>query len=282
MRLKGKRTIVTGAGTNGIGRAIAVAFAREGANVGVHYFRKRDVAEEVAAEIEALGRKAPLLQADIGDAAGARAMVRAGIEALGGIDVLVANAGMTARQPFVDITDEEFDRIQAVNLHGCFACCQEAVRVMLAGGVAGRIIVVSSINQDNVVPCQSHYCASKGGVRQLARAMALELAPHGINVNTIAPAAVLTDMVRDAYESDPSWGARVVQRYPKGRIGEPRDFEGVAVFLASEESAYITGVTVPVDGGFGLTHSQLGAQPNAAAASPAPARSGGGPSTKQR
>lgn len=262
MKLAGKRAIVTGAGTNGIGRAVAIALAREGADVAVHYYRKPDVAQDVADAIRSVGRRAILVQADLGDPIAARKMIDEAVAALGGIDIMVANAGMAARTGFLDIDDGEFDRIVQVNLHGCFATCQQAARAMVAAKTRGRIIVVSSINQDNVVMNQAHYCASKGGVRQLARAMALELSPHGINVNLIAPAAVLTDMVRDVYDADPDWEKRVVQRYPLGRIGMPEDFAGAVVFLASDDSAFITGATIPIDGGFSLTHSQLGSGPN--------------------
>ncbi len=253
MKLKGKKAFVTGAGSDGIGRAIVRAFAEAGADVVSHYRRKKLTDAQID-ELQALGVKVHQIQGDISTPEVARRLVRDANALLGGLDILVANAGMTERIPFLEITDDAFDHILGVNLHGTFSCCQEAARIMVDAGVPGRIIVVSSVNQDNIVPFQSHYCASKGGVKQLAKAMALELAPHAINVNLIAPAATLTDMVREKHESDPEWSRNVTRKYPLGRIALPEDFKGPAVFLASGDSDFITGTTVLVDGGFSLSH----------------------------
>jgi NAD(P)-dependent dehydrogenase (short-subunit alcohol dehydrogenase family) len=252
MKLEGRRALVTGAGSNGIGRAMASALCAEGARVVAHYYR-----EPLAlSDLDAMRRGGPeilQLQADLSDPSAARRLVREAAAALDGLDVLVACAAFTERIPFLSITDDAFDRLMQVNLHGTFATAQEVARVMVEQEQGGRIVVVSSVNQDNVVPLQSHYCASKGGLRQLARAMALELAPHGINVNLVAPAATLTDMVRDKHASDPEWSEQVRRKYPLGRIGLPEDFRGAAVFLASEDSAFITGATIVIDGGFSLS-----------------------------
>jgi NAD(P)-dependent dehydrogenase (short-subunit alcohol dehydrogenase family) len=251
-RLEGRRALVTGAGSDGIGRAIASAFAREGAHVAAH-FHGTPLDDAERERMRGDGPEITQLPADIADPAQARSMVRDAASRLGGLDILVANAGITERTPFLEITDEAFDRLIAVNLHGTFACCQEAARIMVGQQRGGRVIVVSSVNHDNVVPLQSHYCASKGAIRQLSRAMALELAPHGIAVNLIAPAATMTDMVRETHRRDPDWSARVTAKYPMGRIGHPDDFRGPAVFLASDECSFMTGATLVVDGGFTLS-----------------------------
>jgi NAD(P)-dependent dehydrogenase (short-subunit alcohol dehydrogenase family) len=253
MKLAGRRSLVTGAGSRGIGRAIVAAFCEEGARVAAHHYGTPISAEDCAA-MEAGGSAIVQFKADLSDPMAARALVAGAAQTLGGLDIFVACAGITKRVPFLSLTDEEFLRVMAVNLHGTFAAAQQAARIMVAQERGGRIIVVSSVNQDNVVPLQSHYCASKGALRQLARAMALELAPNRITVNLIAPAATLTDMVRDKHESDPQWSERVRSKYPLGRIGRPDDFRGAAVFLAGSESDFVTGATLVVDGGFSLSH----------------------------
>lgn len=253
MKLAGKRALVTGAGSKGIGRAIASALCGEGARVVAHYYQQPldDVEREA---MRGDGPQILQVQADVSIPGEARRLVRDSAAMLGGLDIFVACVGITERVPFLSITDEAFDRLMNVNLRGTFASAQEAASIMVRQGRGGRIVVVSSVNQDNVVPMQSHYCASKGALRQLARAMALELAPEGINVNLIAPAATLTDMVQEKHESDPLWADQVRKKYPLGRIALPDDFRGAAVFLAGTESAFITGATLLVDGGFSLSH----------------------------
>lgn len=253
MRLESRKAIVTGAGSRGIGLAIAEAYAREGADVAVHWFGTRlDEADAMA--IRAHGGRLLEIEADLSDPEAARRMVREAARQLGGLDILVANAGVTERVPFLEVSDDAFEHILTVNLRGTFACCQEAAKIMVGASTPGRIIAVSSVNENRVVAGQSHYCASKGGVRQLVRSMALELAPHDINVNCIAPAATLTDMVRDKHEGDPDWARRVAAKYPKGRVAMPEEIAGAAVFLATDESTFVTGTSLLVDGGFSLSH----------------------------
>jgi NAD(P)-dependent dehydrogenase (short-subunit alcohol dehydrogenase family) len=233
-----------------MGRAIAEALAAEGADVALHYYGDGARAEELAGRLRAAGGRAAALAADLGDPAAARALVRRAIEALGALDILVNNAAAFSRVPFLELTDAEWERVHAVNLRGYFAAGQEAARHMAARG-GGRIIMVSSVNQVTVNRGLAHYAASKGGVMQLARAMALELAPLGVTVNLIAPGTIETDLNR-AFLADPANRAAKTGLVPMGRLGRPEDVAGAAVFLASDAAAYVTGATITVDGGLTL------------------------------
>jgi NAD(P)-dependent dehydrogenase (short-subunit alcohol dehydrogenase family) len=249
-RLAGKRALVTGAATDGIGRAIALGFAREGAEIALHHRAETGLAAAVVAEIITMGGRAAAFAADFSDVAGTRAMVRSAAAWLGGLDILLSAAGTITRTPFLELTHAEVQHVVAVNLLGTFACAQEAARLMAAAGRGGRLIAISSINQQKGMPMQSHYAATKGGVMQLFRSMALELGPLGITCNLIAPGAVVTDLNRQIM-ADAAHRARVAGMIPLGRVGLPQDMVGAAVFLASEESAWMTGTTLHVDGGRG-------------------------------
>ena len=251
MWLEGRRALVTGAGTRGIGRAIAEALGAEGADVAVHYYGDGAVARELVDRLRASGRRAVDLEADLGDPTAARALVRRAIDALGSLDVVVCCAATLSRMPFLDLTDAEWDRVHAVNLRGYFAVGQEAARHMVERGGGGRIIMVSSVNQVTVNRGIAHYVATKGGVMQLAKAMALELAPTGVTVNLIAPGTIETDLNR-AFLADPENRRAKLGLIPMERIGRPEDVAGAAVFLASDAAAYVTGATIVVDGGLTL------------------------------
>jgi len=251
MRLEGRRALVTGAGTRGMGRAIAEALGVEGADVAVHYYGDGTAARELVDRLRASGRRAVDLGADLGDPMAARALVRRAIDALGGLDVVVCCAATLSRVPFLDLTDAEWDRVHAVNLHGYFAVGQEAARHMVERGGGGRIVMVSSVNQVTVNRGIAHYAATKGGVMQLAKAMALELAPQGITVNLIAPGTIETDLNR-AFLADPENRRAKLGLIPMERIGRPEDVAGAAVFLASAAAGYVTGATIVVDGGLTL------------------------------
>ncbi len=251
MKLEGRRALVTGAGSRGMGQAIAEALGAEGADVAVHYYGDGAVARELVDRLRASGRRAVDLGADLGDPTVARALVRRAIDALGGLDVVVCCAAVLSRVPFLDLTDTEWDRVHAVNLHGYFAVGQEAARHMVERGGGGRIVMVSSVNQVTVNRGIAHYVATKGGVMQLAKAMALELAPSGITVNLIAPGTVETDLNR-AFLADPENRRAKLGLIPMARIGRPEDVAGAAVFLASDAAAYVTGATIVVDGGLTL------------------------------
>lgn len=251
MQLEGKRVLVTGAGSRGIGRAIAEALAGAGADVAVHYHGDGTLASELVDRLRASGRRAFALAGDLADPAAGRTLVRRAIDDLGALDVLVSCAAVLSRVPFLDLTDAEWDRIHAVNLRGYFITGQEAARHMVARGAGGRIIMVSSVNQVTVNRGIAHYAATKGGVMQLAKAMALELAPTGITVNLIAPGTIETDLNRDFLAEAGNRRAKL-GLIPMDRIGRPEDVAGAAVFLASEAAAYVTGATIVVDGGLTL------------------------------
>ena len=251
MRLDGKKALITGAGSYGIGRAIALAFAREGADIAIHYHSRPEVAANVVAAIEALGRCSFALQADLSQGEVCRQLVRDASERLGGLDVIVTAAAAIYRKPILEITDAEWDHMMALNLRGTFACATEAARLMRANGTKGRIIVIGSVVQQLALAGQVAYGTTKGGVAQLARGMAYELAPDGITVNVIAPGATLTDFNRD-HLADPQVRQQRIEAIPMGRLGEPEDMAEAAVYLASPGAAYTTGITIFVDGGLML------------------------------
>jgi NAD(P)-dependent dehydrogenase (short-subunit alcohol dehydrogenase family) len=250
MSFTGKRALVTGAGSDGIGRAIARALAREGADIALHHLNQTAEAEALVAEFHAQGRRTLAIEADFADIAAARATARKAIETLGGIDILVCTAAMLLRKPALETTDAEWSRLHTINLHASFALAQEAARDMTARG-HGRIILVSSVNQFTPNPGLIAYAASKAGMMQMARTLALELAPTGVTVNLIAPGTIETDLNRVAL-ADPDWRTQKLALIPMSRIGRPEDIAAAALFLASDGAAYITGSTITVDGGLEL------------------------------
>ena len=247
MRLQGKAALVTGS-SSGIGEAIALRFAREGADVAVHYHHGGDTARAVVAEIEKLGRKSVALGANVGEADEAERLVRDAHAALGRLDILVNNAGVEVREPFVDVSEEHFDLVLGVNLKGAFFAAQAAAKLMIDAGAGGRIINVSSIHEDVAFLQFSTYTASKGGMRMFTRTVCQELAPHGITVNDIAPGAIATPINKRTL-GDGELLHELQGVIPLGRLGEPDEVASVAVFLASDEAAYVTGSTYYVDGG---------------------------------
>jgi glucose 1-dehydrogenase len=247
MRLPGKTALVTG-GSSGIGRAIAMAFAREGADVIVHYHRGKAAADEITRDIQALGRRSGALQADVGRVPEAQALVEEATRILGRLDILVCSAGLEIQASFLDVTEAQYDQVLDVNLKGTYFAAQAAARQMVKQGGGGRLINISSIHEDVAFLNYSPYAVSKGGVRMLARTLCQELAGHGITINNIAPGAVATPINTKTLEHR-ALVEELTGMIPLGRLGTPDEVAGVAVFLASGEAAYVTGSTYYVDGG---------------------------------
>jgi NAD(P)-dependent dehydrogenase (short-subunit alcohol dehydrogenase family) len=245
-RLKNRVAIVTGA-SRGIGRAIAIGLAREGASVVVNYVSKPAAAEEVVNEIRAAGGHAVAVQADIKDLTQHERLIAAAREHFGRIDILVNNAAMTRSQPFFDATVEAWDETMGVNLKGIYFLSQAIARVMTAQK-SGKIINISSVHDVRAMMNNSIYNITKAGLVMLTKSLALELAQHGIQVNCVSPGAILTDETRDRL-ADPAYRDRVLAKIPSRRVGEPEEVVGAVVLLASPESDYITGTTLYVDGG---------------------------------
>ena len=252
MRLENKVAVVTGS-SSGIGAAIALAFAEEGAAVVVNYSRHEGAAQEVLEKIEAAGGKGLVVGADVSDPKEVEAMIQQSTDAFGRLDVMVNNAGMERKMPFLETPFEVWQEIIAVNLTGAWLGCQAAAKRMVAQGDAGRIINVSSVHEDLAMPTNSPYCATKGGLRMLMRTLAVELAPHNITVNNIAPGTIDTPMDAPLKEH-PDEMKQLLSEIPLGRMGKPEEVANLALFLASDDSSYVTGSTLFVDGGM-IRHS---------------------------
>lgn len=271
--LKGKVALVTGAGgRNGIGRAIALRFAEEGADVAVNDVVERpypaDDTEwgglsDVVADIEAMNRRAISVVADVSDATQVEQMVEKTVSHFGRIDILVNNAGTKAgkdRVPVVDLAEEDWDRVQRVNVKGVFLCCREVARHLIAQDTGGKIINLSSVRGKQGAASYAAYSASKFAVIGLTQSLAHELAPYQIHVNALCPSLVDTERVAhlasalmpndlSAEEQRAEFVRRSEQSVPLGRLAEGVDVAKMAAFLASEESAYLTGLSIPVAGG---------------------------------
>ncbi|MDT7603590.1 MAG: hypothetical protein QOF61_1587 [Acidobacteriota bacterium] len=247
-RLKDKVALVTGA-SSGIGKAIATRFAQEGAHVAVNYRPGGKLDEEAArAEAASFSPTALAVAADVSKREDVERMMQQIVERFGRLDICVNNAGIEIKRPFLEVTDEEWNKVIAVNLYGCFVVSQAAARQMVKQGGGGKLIFISSVHEDIPFPEYTAYCASKGGVRMMMRNLAMELAPHKINCNNIAPGAIATPINQSVLD-DPQALKNAVSEIPWGRFGRPEEVASVAVFLAGDESEYVTGSTYYVDGG---------------------------------
>jgi glucose 1-dehydrogenase len=260
--LRGKNVLVTG-GSSGIGQAIAIRFAEYGANVAINYLSRPEEARETEEQVHAcvgrvqeMGVRDVLVGGDVSNEDDVVRMVGEAAEALGGLDVLVNNAGIQISRPSEELSSADFDRVLAVNLRGSFLCAREAIRHFLGDEGGGSIVNVSSVHQLIPKPGYLGYSTSKGGMQNLTRTLALEYAGRGIRVNGIGPGATVTPINR-AWIDDPVKRAQVEEHIPMRRAGEADEMAGVACFLASDLAAYITGQTLFVDGGLTLFPSFL-------------------------
>jgi glucose 1-dehydrogenase len=255
--LEGKNVLVTG-GSSGIGQAVAVRFAEYGANVAINYLRTPEEAQETDAQVQACvarvrreGVRDVLVRGDVSKEDDVVAMVSDAVERLRGLDVLVNNAGIQISGPSDELSSDDFDKVIAVNLRGSFMCAREAIRHFLAEEKPGVIINISSVHQVIPKPDYLGYSASKGGMQNLTRTLALEYAARGIRVNGIGPGATVTPINR-AWIDDLEKRRAVEEHIPMRRAGDADEMAGVTAFLASDDAAYITGQTIFVDGGLTL------------------------------
>lgn len=248
--LAGKVAVVTGS-SKGIGRGIALRYGQERMKVVVNYVSDAEHAHAAVEEILASGGEAIAYRADISKEEEVKQLLEAAISAFGGLDVLVNNAGIQSMFPSHTLSLDEWNRIMNINLTGAFLGCREAIDYMLKHQVQGRIINVSSVHQKIPKPQHAHYAASKGGLRLMTETLALEYASRRIRINTIAPGAIDTPL-NEKILGDPVQKNNILSLIPMNRIGESREIAAAAAWLASDESSYITGVTLFVDGGMTL------------------------------
>jgi glucose 1-dehydrogenase len=254
MKLAGKVALVTGS-SQGIGAAIAVRLAQEGADVIVNYRSHPEEGQAVKAQIEALGRKSVAIGADLGSYDAVYKLVADGVAALGQIDLLINNAGVEKNASFWDVTEKDYDMVLNTNLKGPFFATQAFVKHLQGRKAPGKVINISSVHEDLPFPHFTAYCASKGGVKMMMRNLSIELAPLGITINNIAPGAIETP-INHALLNDPAKLKGLLENIPLNRLGQPSDDSSAVAFLASSEADYITGTTLVVDGGLTWNYSE--------------------------
>jgi len=254
MALTGKVALITGS-AQGIGKAIAVRLAQEGADIIIVDRSDDNRAEEVLAEIKALGRRVIIDAGDIGNVADNKCLIADSVAKMGQIDILVNNAGIEHNASFLDITEADYDAVLDVNLKGTFFITQAFVQRLRDTQRPGRIINISSVHEELPFPHFTTYCTSKGGLKMLMRNLAIELAPYGITVNNIAPGAIET-LINTRLLNSPELLKALIGNIPLGRMGTPEDVAGMVAFLAGPDSAYVTGATMVVDGGLLWNYSE--------------------------
>ncbi|WP_324670739.1 glucose 1-dehydrogenase [Hymenobacter sp. GOD-10R] len=248
-KLAGKVALVTGS-DSGIGQATAIEFAREGANVVIVYHTDQEGAEHTRQAVEEAGQQALVVQTDVSEAQQAEQLFTQSLERFGTLDILVNNAGVSgAHKPVVEMEPAEFEKTIRTDLFGPFYLARLFARHRKEQGGKGKIINVTSIHEEVVSPNTADYCAAKGGLRNLTRTLALELAEDGINVNNIAPGMILTPMNQKALD-DPKFRDEQAQKIPMKRAGHPEEIAKLALFLASADSDYVSGSTYVMDGAF--------------------------------
>lgn len=254
MRMNDTVALVTGS-AQGIGRAIAVRLAQEGAKIVVEDRQDADAAEQTLAQVRAAGSDGCVIAGNVGSVHDARGVVDAAVAKLGRIDVLVNNAGVERNAPFLEVCEADYDLVLDVNLKGAFFMTQAVVRHLRDSHRGGRIVNISSVHEELPFPHFTSYCASKGGMKMMMRNLAIELAPLGITVNNVAPGAVGT-AINNKLLHDPAELDALLANIPLKRLGKVEDVANAVLFLASDEASYVTGTTVYVDGGLLWNYSE--------------------------
>lgn len=254
MKLSGKVALVTGS-SQGIGLAIAIRLAEEGADIVLNHFKQPAQAEALKAKIEGMGRRAVAIETNVGSPTEDIGLIRQGVAALGQIDILVNNAGVERNAPFWEVTEADYDFVLNTNLKGAFFTTQAFVNYLRERKTGGKVINISSVHEDLPFPHFAAYCASKGGLKMLTRNLSIELAPLGITINNVAPGAIETP-INTALLHDPAKLSALLANIPLNRLGQPGDVSSAVAFLASSEADYITGTTLVVDGGLTWNYSE--------------------------
>jgi glucose 1-dehydrogenase len=254
MKLEGKTVLITGGG-QGIGQGIAYRLAEEGANIVIDYVGNPQPANDTVAQIQKRGSKALAVEADISSVDQIHSLMKQAVEYFGAVDVLINNAGVEKHASIWEASEHDYDLVLNINLKGAFFACQAFVQHRMALKKPGKIINVSSVHEDLPFPHFTSYCASKGGMKMMMRNLSIELAPYGITVNNIAPGAIETP-INTALLNDPVKLKALLENIPLGRLGQVSDVAGVAAFLASADSDYITGTTIVIDGGLTWNYSE--------------------------
>jgi glucose 1-dehydrogenase len=254
MKLEGKVALVTGS-SQGIGAAIAVRLAQEGADIVINYHSHPEEGDKVKSQVEATGRRAVSIGGDLGAVDSVNKLIADSVAAMGKLDLLVNNAGVEKNASFWEVTEKDYDLVLNTNLKGPFFATQAFVKHLQGRKAPGKIINISSVHEDLPFPHFTAYCASKGGLKMMTRNLSIELAPFGITINNVAPGAIETP-INTALLNDPVKLKALLSNIPLDRLGKPADVSSAVAFLASSDADYITGTTLVVDGGLTWNYSE--------------------------